>query len=311
MKELHIIEVSPHIYAGSVNKYASIDAAPDKINGEYITPSIPTGGIAYIFKKIAEYGHKGDMIFAADRYPTIKKDIFPGYKAARENRYKSREEQYQEESRNNQSTMVEEILQHCGFQVLAEDGYEADDIIFSICNRYKKQYDMIFIHTGDSDNYINVCDSVIAMPARKSDKIVTRQNYETTASSKFITPYNALQFYYFLYGKTSNSVGTLPKQQRDYIENALWTKQFFDMMGNKDFIRGMVEVVDKTALTQFDVIYPIDVEVQLLEMRSDTAKIEAWGSAVGSSMYYNKHVNKKLTEEMIQKFFDEGRAMNI
>lgn len=308
-KILHIVEISPHIYAGSVNTRASIDAPTQKGPNGYFTPSIPTGGIAFLFNKIYDYKGKGDMIFVADRNPTLKKEMFPGYKASRRNK-KDPKAAKTLENVENQKEITEQILADCGFKVYAEDSYEADDIIYSICQKYGNDFDHIFIHAGDSDNYINVTNSISVLPASSSDKLVNRENYEVTVDKKSITPYCSSSFCHFLFGKASNDLPSLPKEWREKIIKLVWNEHHFPFMREKEPMRALIEHICPQAVTQFDVAYPLSLDVELTGYSdADWAKVEIWGGIIGCNRFRSKRRVTPAIQGMIDQFFSEGRAL--
>lgn len=49
-----------------------------------------------------------------------------------------------------------EVLKQCGYNVYREPGTEADDLIKSLVDLYKKDFDMTIIHTNDSDILVNL-----------------------------------------------------------------------------------------------------------------------------------------------------------
>lgn len=296
-KTLVVVDISSMIYAGVRKDGCFIDGEIHKTVNGFKDTSVPAGGVAYIFKLIHQYIGKCDIVFCADRKPTIKLSMYPTYK---ENRQGSRNE-----NADNQKDLAELILQDCGLNVLARDGYEADDIIYSICNLYKSEYDKILVYVNDADLYIVVDDNVEIMPPASNGKHITRENYERACFKKEITPYNTVTFGKFLFGCKSDFVDQLyPKSLRDAIYNDFFQPQNYELLGNKRRLRAFIEKLYPAALNQFDVIYPLDVDVEVEPTIWDEAKIKVWADKIKCYEFRNYPVsateydreNKRITE---------------
>ena len=160
-KVLHVVDMSPCIYAGSFNRHSFIQGDIVNTGNGYRERNIPTGGASMLFNILGQYMGTGPIAFVADRNPTIKKDKYPDYKGSRTHP-------------NNVSVgkdVAEYILKDCGFTIYAEDGYEADDVIFTIVRQNRMKYDHIYVHTADSDLYILVRDNVSILPTSSQAKL--------------------------------------------------------------------------------------------------------------------------------------------
>ena len=136
-KVLHVVDMSPCIYAGSFNRHSFIQGDIVNTGNGYRERNIPTGGASMLFNILGQYMGTGPIAFVADRNPTIKKDKYPDYKGSRTHP-------------NNVSVgkdVAEYILKDCGFTIYAEDGYEADDVIFTIVRQNRMKYDHIYVHS--------------------------------------------------------------------------------------------------------------------------------------------------------------------
>jgi len=306
LRDLFIVDTSAFIHTGSVNKVACLEDEIVKTAKGWVTPSIPTGGVAFMFNCILDFAHKGDIIFAADRTPTVKRAIYPDYKMTRIHKPEV----------TVQKEIAEAILQDCGFQVVYEDGYEADDCIYTLCEKYKHIYRNVFVFSDDSDMAIVVDDNSHMLPVRQSGKIVTKENYSTTIKKDTITPYSALSFLKVVHGDPKDNVRALPKDVQKQLMRFFWNETHFPFMRNRDFMRAMIEDVEPRALQQFEVIYPHIVETATHGLdffsRPNMTRALEWGSLVGNNRC--RPTTKRIPEDMkikVKSFFDNGMALDF
>ena len=168
MRVLRIFDVSPFVHAGAVNKHAML--LPELVdNGEsFEERRIYAGGASLIWNILYYEFGKCDMVFCCDRWPSVKQGMYEYYKGSRDHK----------EGIHKAKEVTEYILNDCGFTVLAEDGYEADDFIYSLVREHKSHYDHIYIYTGDSD----VCGAYACgaapglsfLPSQSFSKFVSR-----------------------------------------------------------------------------------------------------------------------------------------
>ena len=181
---LHLIDTSSAVYAGSVNTRSFIPGPIVDTGNGYKERIIPTGGLNQLFNIIYKHYNTGTIVFCCDRAPTIKRGIFPEYKTTRSFNEKV----------SIQKEICEYVLNDCGFIVLGEEGYEADDLVYSCVKKFKKQYDHIYVHTGDSDLYLLVDDNVSIEPTHSKAKTVNKANFSYAAKAGKTTPYNTISF---------------------------------------------------------------------------------------------------------------------
>lgn len=290
--DLHIFDVSPFCYAGAVNKRAVIDGPIVKVDGRYHQLTAQAGGISLIFNKLRSFMPNGDdFLFCVDRTPTIKKGMSAAYK---QNRTHPQEVMLQKD-------LAELVLNACGFTVLAEDGYEADDFIYSAVQAYKGKYNHIYVYTVDSDLYLLVSDTVSIEPAHSRAKTVTRENYEQVARSKDFTPYNTLSFLKVLYGDSSDDIEGLSADKAYDLFYRFNTAFFRPRMGDKDFMRATLEAVADWVLPQFDLVYPLTVAVPEQLNIGDVETVQAFGSAMKNRRFGSIINNTPQFEEALYK----------
>lgn len=269
MRHLCIFDVSPFCHAGAVNKYAYIEGPVRDDGNGYHSTDIPAGGPALLFNKIYELLPQGcDMVFCCDRNPTIKKAMLASYKSNRKHTV----------AMEHMKEVTERILKDCGFLVLAEDGYEADDFIYSLVQRYKGEYDKISIYTGDSDLCFLVDEVVSIEPSSSRAKHVDIHNYETIIKKGYRMPYNSCTMDKILYGDTSDCIPGLPTEQREQLKAMVYTETTMTSLGDKQFVHEFLELVAPWAIPQADLVFPLDVRVpDELDYTISKDKVNQWG----------------------------------
>ena len=94
------------------------------------------------------------VVFAWDSRESIRRSLYPAYKEGRHKKHKTREERKAEAEMYGQFDAVRDwVLPTIGFRnVFIAPQFEADDIIASICNRYKDR-ERVVIVSSDNDLY--------------------------------------------------------------------------------------------------------------------------------------------------------------
>lgn len=249
-KILHVVDMSPCIYAGSFNTHSFIQGDIVNTGDGYRERNIPTGGTSMLFNILAQYMGTGPIVFVADRNPTIKKEIHPEYKGKRTH---PPHVQIGKE-------VAEYILQDCGFTVYAEDGYEADDLIYTIVSQNLPEYDHIFVHTADSDLYFLVGDKVSILPTSSKAKLVTMENYTYTCRAHKYTPYNCIVFEKFLAGDRDKCIAPLPADERRWLVSNLCKPEYIHRLGSVSFMTSWVTRNCPENVDRLRMFYPLWVD---------------------------------------------------
>lgn len=275
-KILHLFDVSPFIHAGKVNKYSKLEQLIND-GTTWRTQVTPTGGISLLFNTLYSVVGTGDCVFCCDRNPTIKKDMLSSYKG---NRDHARDVEVQK-------AVAEYILQACNCTVLARAGYEADDLIYTLVKKHYKEYDKIYIYTGDSDLYFLVDAKVSIKPSSSRAKEVTLENYNKVLEKKGAV-YNTLTVQKILKGDVSDCIPALPKEQQKVLANYLYDAQLVHMLGDKDFVMSWVKHICPEAAPQVDLVFPLMVDFTDLPddfKKPDVISIRNFGAAIGNKMF--------------------------
>lgn len=273
-KTLHIFDVSPFLHAGHVNKASKLEKLINT-GSTWKTQVTPTGGTSLLFNTLYEVLGSGDFVFCCDRNPTIKKDMITGYKS---NRNHNRDMQVEK-------GVAEYILEKCECTVLARAGYEADDIIYSIVKQKYNEYDRIFIYTGDSDLYFLVDKKVSIRPSSSRAKMVNYDNF--TAVTGY--PYNTITIGKILYGDSADCIEGIPKAKRSEIQKFFYTPNFYEHLGDKEFVKYYFDTMFPDFSQRVDMVFPLEVT----DLPDDYSKpnkqmIINFGDAINNRYFRNR-----------------------
>jgi len=149
----------------------------------------PTGVIYGFLKYIPLYQEKFDtphIVFCWDSKSSKRKEIFPGYKANRGDRLKemsTEEVIFETDFRYQMKMLRRKYLKIIGFRnVFCQKGYEADDLIASICD-HLPLLDEAIILTSDQDLYQCLNPQVSIYDPNKR-KRMTAQKFQKTYGIK-------------------------------------------------------------------------------------------------------------------------------
>ena len=278
---LRILDVSSYIHAGNVNQYAKLSGPVRKTDRGYSVPTIAAGGISLIFNEL--YNHYGtcDYIFCCDRNPTIKKGMYAGYKDSR----------YHNKDISLGKDVAEYILKSCGFTVLYEDGY-----------------DHIYVHVGDSDLYFLVNDKTSIAQTHSRTKEVDMITYSEKCKKGVITPYNTCTFNKVIFGDASDDIPALSKAEQNTLISLFYNEHDMPLLGDKVFVRTLVEAVAPWALPQIDLVYPLDTWTPDTIEKGEKDLIRAWGFAMNNKCFRNQSYEDKTgkIKAGIEEMLDMG-----
>ena len=262
--DLHILDTSNYIYAGSFNNKV-ISRGVRETNGEYCANNAPIGGVLFLLKQARELTNDNTIVMPVfDRTPDIKRDMYTnvfgnpyGYKGNRP--AKKIDISYQKE-------YAEQILRQLGYPVQAVDGYEADDVIYSLVKYFKYDFDHIYIHTRDSDLTFLVDDTVSIAPVGDKGKVIDMANYTAVADKTGFCTYNTVHLRKLCTGDTSDNIPGVGWKWAELIDNCIKDKNENRKLGDLDVARKYIKeaiVANPTepgahsVLSTFNIICPL------------------------------------------------------
>lgn len=292
---LRIFDLSSYCHAGNVNKRAFFDGPIVKLQNGYVQRDIPAGGVSLLFNQLHQYYGTCDMLFCADRNPTIKKEMNPNYKCSRTH---ARDIEIQKE-------VMERVLEFCEFTVLYEEGYEADDFIYSAVEKFKNSYEHIYVHTGDSDMYFLVSENVSIAKTHSRTKEVNIDNYSYAIKKDTNIPYNINTFMKVINGDNSDDISPLPHDNGIVLLNMFNTNFYRPLLGDKNFVRSTIEAVAPWALPQVDLVYPLDTYVPDEIKEGDKSTIRHLGYLMKNKFFdYPAQPSDRIDQFIEQMAYD-------
>lgn len=268
---LRILDVSSFAYAGLVNQHSFLEGEIVLTDDGYKAQIVPTGGVSLIFNVIAQHYHDSDFIFCCDRNATYKKEMLPSYKGTRN--YNVNVE--------SQKRVIERILEDCGFTVLYEDGFEADDFIYTATRRFSKYYEHTYVYTGDSDLYLCVTDKVSIKKSASRYKDVDINNfYQQTGCA-----YNRLTYTKIIKGDRSDCIPPINKQYAKIADQFFAGTQYNHLMGDKVAFMYICEQYLDFLLDQAKLVFPLDTWLPDEIKEGDPLRINSWGFAIRNKNY--------------------------
>lgn len=307
---LHILDTSSYIYAGNVQDTVIVRGVRED-NGAYAENSAPIGGVEFLVKRCSELNKLDNVIMPVfDAPPTIKREMFEeaygnigGYKGTRT--YSSRNEKA-----HISRAYAKQVLESIGYPVQYAEGYEADDLIYSLVQYFKDDYEHVYVHTRDSDLTFLVSDNVSIAPVGKFGKHIDMRNYETMATKGEYTPYNIKHIKKVLAGDTSDNIPGVGEHWAPALDKVIGPDNL-RKLGDLDLCRSYIKqaVFDNPTLPNahsilktFNIVCPLMVPWELIndnEMDIDDAK----------HAYYLAGWDPKLDkwgfEDMLAEYIDD------
>ena len=183
-----LIDVSSVIYAGH-------NGADRRIRG------FPIGGIRKLLGIINAGLSQSDFALCFDGGDILKKEMLPTYKAGRVPDY----------SVMAQIDLLKELLTTCEIPFYCEPKYEADDLVYSVCDELTSLGDPenIVIYTDDRDISCCVTDQISIRNVSTNGACITRQTYQDRVVRGRTVPYNSILLWKIFHGDASDNYKAL------------------------------------------------------------------------------------------------------
>ena len=126
-----------------------ISGAVSNISKDWNADGFPTGGIYKVLGFLLKDLQKNNttIFVCKDSRVNFRKQQFPYYKANRQTKWSNIEST----KIGLQFWLIDKILKEIGVTVLEQEGYEGDDLIYSVVNQYKNTASSITIRADDFD----------------------------------------------------------------------------------------------------------------------------------------------------------------
>lgn len=273
--DLHIFDCSNYIYAGSFFKRGkghTVQRGIRETDGMYEANSAPIGGVSFLIRELMRYKNPNNILMPVFDRPAIKKrqmyldltgDAY-GYKGNRKPA---------ENSIVYQKEYAETILRRCGFPVQSAEEYEADDVIYTLVQMYKDDFEKIYIHTKDSDLHFLVSEKVEIAKVGTNGKSVDLSNYYENAYSGQGIWYNSVLIHKLIKGDVADNIPGIGEYWRDIFEEEL-KEYMYPLLGDLDYVRKFLRelstkyhnVLNAPTLTSyFNLLVPLVVPYDLID----------------------------------------------
>ena len=266
VRVLHIIDASNHVYRGSmIKRHFSYGTEFDGCS--YQSKSVPVGGLNallnYPLMLERDYFGGADVenyyAFCFDsRSKTIKKQNNPMYKATR--RYDP------SLCAHAQLENAEEVLKLYGYPVLRVEGYEADDIAYTLWKTSKVDYDLIFLHRSDKD-WAFMIDEDTTQFARRKIRETGQYDYVAITPSNYRdiydVAYNIMLLYKVLKGDPSDNLSGIGIKYMRHIQDSIPSTIKDDGLGDVRKVRDVLLAAGKAHAD-----FPINRAMELLDIIS-------------------------------------------
>ncbi len=305
MKQVIVFDTSAVISAGAYNRTPLLIGPLVTTSKGFKEWTMPIGGIKFLFNYI--YEHKDcELVFAMDREANYKKEMYPEYKANRLHK------DYDDLAMYKQRDLAELILKDIGFNVFSEEGFEADDITYSIWHDNLKSVDELNIVTNDSDYFFMVNPKTSIIPASSRGKTVDVNNFSKVANKDYYIPYNAIMVYKIIFGDMSDNInGISSKDKCSDIFNYLCKKCDPRVMFVRNCIERMIVKLPKEYRENFNtnlnLIFPCYRHLPEIEYGSvDYDKLNEWGRALGNYRFGKAGTSNRIAH-LLESWIYDGK----
>ena len=310
--DLHILDCSNYIYAGAFSNLV-VSRGVRLRDGEYSANEAPIGGVRFLIREASKLLKDDTIVMPVfDRVPEIKREMYEQTFGVQE--YKGNRPRKTIDI-TGQQHYAEQILLDLGFPVQAVDGYEADDVIYSLVECYKEDFNHIYIHTRDSDLYFLVGPNVSIATVGNKGAAIDLYNYPTMVKTGEHTLYNTVHLRKLCRGDASDNIPGVGWEFANKIDEIVSTEQYADF-GDLDLCRKYIKRViaenpmlprAHNILRVFNILVPLKINYNDLNDAEQDIDMEKLN-------YYLKDWSKELDRwnledmlmEYIESYYEEG-----
>jgi hypothetical protein len=303
---LRLYDVSNYIHAGvrgdknKGKRYRS--KVVRRVDGSFGQIAIPVAGVSFtlnaIFEAISYANSKPDvnvtMAFCLDKDAYFKWDmyssIFPNGEGYKSNRGKSSDLFI-----TSNKSLVLKVLESVSHNVFYGNGYEADDYIYSLANRYAVDFDRVEVYTLDHDMYCLCRDNISIGRVTTRDKAFNKDTFDQVMD----IPFNTTVLEKLRTGDASDCIPALPSHMMSVYEARLYP-EIYQYMWNLPWMRGTLEETfgkGSHPVQLFDLLTPMTVPNELIELSDEKLNIKNLYSA--GKLSENKYLRSvSITPEL-------------
>lgn len=307
---LHILDASNYCYAGGINEKAVVVRGVRENNGAYEENGAPIGGVRFLLSQVFKLDKADNVVMPVfDSPPKFKEEMFDQlYGGAR--KYKgTRPESSARSTAHISREYAYKVLEDLGYPVQKADGYEADDLLYSLVEYYKNDFEHVYVHTRDSDMSFLVSDNVSISTVGDMGKNIDLQNYTIAVDKDNYTPYNTIHIRKTLLGDRSDNIPGVGMEWGPKLDAVIPTSEL-RKLGDLDLCRRYIKQAiaenptvpnGHALLSTFNIVCPLKVPTELL---NDTEQMVD----EDKKQYYVADWNPKIDhwnlEEMLAEYID-------
>lgn len=219
------------------------------------TPTQATYGFFRAFKKIMDDFHPANIIVAWDsKGPTFRNEMYTAYKATRS---------APPSDLFVQKEHIQKVLDAMGVCQMAQPGYEADDVIAAIAQKFRSEYQIVLV-CPDKDMYQLLGKNLLVFDPFKN-RLFDQDDYEQEIGFKT----EKIPFYYSLLGDASDNIpGVHGIGKKGALDLVVQFDSLDDLYNNIDKVerertrKSLLEHKDDAYLSyQLFLLKPFDLEV--------------------------------------------------
>ena len=304
---LHIVDISNALYAGMFSNFW-VSRGVREIDGLWKANEAPVGAIRFTLKILREMlGPDSIVMPVIERAPHIKRQMYfdtlgeeYGYKAGR----KEKPEHF-----DTIKDYLEVVLRDLGFPVQYAEGYEADDLIYTLVELHKYDFEKIYVHTRDSDLFFLVSDNVEIAKVGTQGKVVTMENYSRVAIKDMWTSYNTIHLNKLLKGDKSDNIPGIGLEWGERLDTVV---EDYAKLGNLDYARKCLRECSikysecensHKLVSMFNLVVPLSVPEELINFDEQDVNMDKLDDYYLNG--FNASFDRWNLEEMLYSYIDK------
>lgn len=198
------------LQAGKLRELSNESEELESLNGDCTMVYYPLKDIEGLRKKAEGNGNDVTLSICFDNKSKRKDTDVTGAVEYKANRgHKLGEKEF------DSIRVIKEQLRKIGYNVYDIEGFEADDIVADLVEKYKDSFDYTVVITNDKDVLASVCDNVGAMRFKsyKGYQQVTKENFAEYLSAEFKCDirYNNLRLFLSSVGDKADNIAGIHK----------------------------------------------------------------------------------------------------
>lgn len=166
-------------------------------------------GVAKFLKTLSEQNPDATLVVATDLWPSFREEVFNSYKWTRDR---------MPDNLRSQIDWVFSLFKALDIQIIGKQWYEADDVMWTIANKYWNDKNQVIIISSDKD----LCQFVINDKVHIYNAMKRKFMREKDVIEKFGIPNTKVRDYLAIVGDTSDNIpwisGIWPKKAVEFLE---------------------------------------------------------------------------------------------